>query len=106
MGTLDGANVEMAEEMGQENMFIFEMQVEDILILERNGYDTYDYYNSNPEIKQCVDQIQNGFFSPGNPDEFRDVPDVLLNYDRFFILADFDDYIRCQDKVSEVLSGL
>jgi starch phosphorylase len=102
IGTLDGANVEMAEEMGRENVFIFGMQVEDILILERNGYNAYDYYNSNPEIKQCVDQIQNGFFSPGNPDEFRDVADVLLKYDRFFVLADFDDYIRCQDKVSEV----
>jgi starch phosphorylase len=49
-----------------------------------------------------VDQIQNGFFSPSNPDEFRDVADVLLKYDRFFLLADFDAYIKCQNKVSEV----
>ncbi|KAJ9596275.1 hypothetical protein L9F63_027101, partial [Diploptera punctata] len=74
-------------------------EVED---LKRRGYNAYDYYNRNPEIKQCVDQIQNGFFSPGNPDEFRDVADVLLKYDRFFLLADFDAYMKCQEKVGEV----
>ncbi|PSN48072.1 Glycogen phosphorylase [Blattella germanica] len=102
IGTLDGANVEMAEEMGRENIFIFGMTVDEVEALKRRGYNAYDYYNRNPEIKQCVDQIQNGFFSPGNPDEFRDVADVLLKYDRFFLLADFDAYIKSQEKVSEV----
>lgn len=102
IGTLDGANVEMAEEMGRENIFIFGMTVEEVEDLKRCGYNAYDYYNNNPEIKQCVDQIQNGFFSPGNPDEFRDVANLLLQYDRFFLLADFDAYIKCQDRVNEV----
>jgi len=102
IGTLDGANVEMAEEMGQENIFIFGMTVDEVETLKRHGYNAYDYYNNHPDIKQCIDQIQNGFFSPSNPDEFRDVADVLLKYDRFFSLADFDSYIKCQDRVSEV----
>ena len=102
IGTLDGANVEMAEEMGLDNIFIFGMTVDEVEDLKRRGYNAYDYYNRNPEIKQCVDQIQNGFFSPGNPDEFRDVADVLLKYDRFFLLADFEAYIKSQEKVGEV----
>jgi len=102
IGTLDGANVEMAEEMGQENIFIFGMTVDEVETLKRHGYNAYDYYNNHPDIKQCIDQIQSGFFSPSNPDEFRDVVDVLLKYDRFFSLADFDSYIKCQDRVNEV----
>ncbi|KAJ8926401.1 hypothetical protein NQ314_021187 [Rhamnusium bicolor] len=98
IGTLDGANVEMAEEMGLENIFIFGMTVEEVEALKRKGYNAYDYYNSNPELKQVVDQIQNGFFSPGNPDEFRDLADILLKYDRFFLLADYDAYIKKQEE--------
>lgn len=82
IGTLDGANVEMAEEMGPENMFIFGMTVDEVELLKRKGYNAYTYYESIPELKQCVDQIQNGYFSPNNPDEFKDVVDVLLKWDR------------------------
>jgi starch phosphorylase len=102
IGTLDGANVEMAEEMGDENIFIFGMTVDEVEKLKHHGYNAYDYYNSNADIKQCVDQIQNGFFSPANPDEFRDVADILLKYDRYFLLADFEAYIKCQDRVGKV----
>ncbi|XP_050424403.1 glycogen phosphorylase isoform X2 [Adelges cooleyi] len=101
IGTLDGANVEMAEEMGAENMFIFGMTVDDVELLKRKGYNAYTYYESNPELKQCVDQIQNGYYSPNNPDEFKDIVDVLLKWDRFFLLADYEDYIKAQDKVDE-----
>ncbi|VVC28653.1 Hypothetical protein CINCED_3A011593 [Cinara cedri] len=102
IGTLDGANVEMAEEMGPENMFIFGMTVDDVELLKRKGYNAFTYYESIPELKQCVDQIQNGFFSPNNPDEFKDIVDVLLKWDRFFLLADYQDYIKTQDKVNEI----
>ncbi|XP_046663548.1 glycogen phosphorylase [Homalodisca vitripennis] len=101
IGTLDGANVEMAEEMGRENIFIFGMTVEEVEALKRAGYDAYKYYNSIPELRQCIDQIQNGFFSSGNPDEFKDVANVLLKWDRFYLLADYEDYIKSQDKVNE-----
>ncbi|KAF0765659.1 glycogen phosphorylase isoform X2 [Aphis craccivora] len=101
IGTLDGANVEMAEEMGDENIFIFGMNVDEVELLKRKGYNAYTYYESIPELKQCVDQIQNGFFSPNNHDEFKDIVDVLLKWDRFFLLADYQDYIKAQDKVNE-----
>lgn len=100
IGTLDGANVEMAEEMGSENIFIFGMTVEEVEALKQKGYNAYDYYNSNPELKQVVDQIQNGFFSPNNPDEFKDLADILLKYDRFYLLADYAAYIKKQEEVS------
>lgn len=102
IGTLDGANVEMAEEMGNENIFIFGMTVEEVEDLKKRGYNAYDYYNSNPELRQVVDQIQNGFFSPENPDEFKDIADILLKYDRFFLFADYEAYIKKQDEVSAV----
>lgn len=100
IGTLDGANVEMAEEMGSENIFIFGMTVDEVEALKQKGYNAYDYYNSNPELKQVVDQIQNGFFSPSNPDEFKDIADILLKYDRFLLLADYESYIKKQEEVS------
>lgn len=102
IGTLDGANVEMAEEMGDENIFIFGMTVDEVEDLKRRGYNAYDYYNKLPEAKQCIDQIQSGFFSPSNPDEFKDIADVLLKWDRFFLLADYESYIKMQDRVSQV----
>lgn len=101
IGTLDGANVEMAEEMGRDNIFIFGMTVEEVEALKQKGYNAYDYYNSNPDIRQCIDQIQGGFFSPGNPNEFKNIADVLLKYDRFFLLADYEAYIKAQDLVSK-----
>ncbi|XP_022161131.1 glycogen phosphorylase isoform X2 [Myzus persicae] len=101
IGTLDGANVEMAEEMGNENIFIFGMNVDEVELLKRKGYNAHTYYESIPELKQCVDQIQNGYFSPNNHDEFKDIVDVLLKWDRFFLLADYQDYIKAQDKVNE-----
>ncbi|XP_055916787.1 glycogen phosphorylase [Eupeodes corollae] len=101
VGTLDGANVEMAEEMGNENIFIFGMTVDEVEALKKKGYNAYDYYNSNPEIKQCVDQIQGGFFSPSNPNEFKNIADILLKYDSYYLLADFAAYIKAQDLVSK-----
>lgn len=106
IGTLDGANVEMAEEMGRENIFIFGMTVEEVEALARKGYNAYEYYNNNPELKQVVDQIQNGFFSPNNPSEFQDLANILLNSDVFYLLADYDDYVRKQDEVSKVYEVL
>ncbi|CAH0559977.1 unnamed protein product [Brassicogethes aeneus] len=102
IGTLDGANVEMAEEMGNENIFIFGMTVDDVTALQKKGYNAYDYYSANPELKQVVDQIQNGFFSPENPDEYKDIADILLKYDRFLLLADYEAYIKKQEEVSAV----
>ncbi|XP_037025265.1 glycogen phosphorylase [Bradysia coprophila] len=100
IGTMDGANVEMAEEMGLDNIFIFGMTCEQVDELKKKGYNAYDYYNGNPDIKQCVDQIQGGFFSPSNPNEFKQIADILLKYDGYYTLADYADYIKAQDRVS------
>ncbi|KAF2362470.1 Glycogen/starch/alpha-glucan phosphorylase [Trinorchestia longiramus] len=102
IGTLDGANIEMMEEMGRENIFIFGMTVDEVEDLKRKGYNAWDYYNSNPELRQCVDQIQNGFFSPNNPDQFKDLINILMNHDRFYLFADYDSYIKCQDEVNQL----
>merc|ERR1712055_391286 len=83
IGTLDGANVEMMEEMGEENMFIFGMTVEEVQKVKSKGYNARDYYNASPELKQVVDMLKDGFFTPGNEGEFNDVVDMLLNHDRF-----------------------
>jgi len=101
IGTLDGANVEMAEEMGEENIFIFGMKVEEVQAVEAAGYNAYSYYNANAELKQVIDMIRDGFYSPGNQDEFKDVINLLLNHDRFLTLADYSAYITAQELVNE-----
>lgn len=101
IGTMDGANVEMAEEMGEENMFIFGMREDDVNALAAKGYNAWDYYNAIPELKMTIDQISSGFFSNGNPDVFKDLINALMNHDRFFALADYEAYVKCQEKVSE-----
>ncbi|BES94870.1 Glycogen phosphorylase [Nesidiocoris tenuis] len=101
IGTMDGANVEMAEEMGEDNIFIFGMRVEEVEALKVKGYDAMEYYNSNEELKLCIDQIKDGYFSDGNAGEFSDIADILLKWDRFYLLADYEDYIKCQDRVNE-----
>jgi glycogen phosphorylase len=100
IGTLDGANVEMAEEMGNENIFIFGMNVDEVEALQKRGYNAWDYYNRNAELKQVIDQIAGGYYSPGNPDEFKDLTNMLMQHDRFLTFADFDDYVKKSDEVS------
>ncbi|KAK7104858.1 glycogen phosphorylase, muscle form-like [Littorina saxatilis] len=100
IGTLDGANVEMREEMGDENIFIFGMTVEDVDALHKKGYRPTDYYHKDAELKQCLDQVNTGFFSPEEPQLFNDVYNDLVHNDRFCLLADYRAYIDCQDRVS------
>lgn len=98
IGTLDGANVEMREEMGEENIFIFGMTVDEVEAEKKAGYDPKLYYESNPELKLCIDQIEDGTF--GAPGTFQHIVDELLNHDRFFLLKDYESYISCQEEVS------
>uniref|UniRef100_A0A8C3RD11 Alpha-1,4 glucan phosphorylase n=1 Tax=Cyanoderma ruficeps TaxID=181631 RepID=A0A8C3RD11_9PASS len=102
IGTMDGANVEMAEEAGEENLFIFGMRVEDVTELDRKGYNAQLYYDRLPELKQAVDQIKSGFFSPKDPNLFHDVVNMLFHHDRFKVFADYEAYVKCQEKVSEL----
>ncbi|PIO74827.1 phosphorylase, glycogen/starch/alpha-glucan family [Teladorsagia circumcincta] len=100
IGTLDGANVEMAEEMGMENIFIFGMNVDEVDELQKRGYNAEDFINKSPVLKQIVEQIEAGMFTPEQPDQLRDLTNMLRRHDRFLVCADFDAYVACQDKVS------
>ncbi|KAJ8289066.1 hypothetical protein COCON_G00017250 [Conger conger] len=102
IGTMDGANVEMAEEAGEDNLFIFGMRVEDVAEMDKTGYDAMKYYRKLPELKQAIDQIKSGFFSIKNPDQFLDITNMLFNHDRFKVFADYEDYVECQERVSKL----
>ncbi|KAI6187272.1 Alpha-1,4 glucan phosphorylase [Aphelenchoides besseyi] len=102
IGTLDGANVEMAEEMGNENIFIFGMKVDEVQALQKRGYNAADYIKKNPELAQVVEQIESGFFTPNQPDCLRDLLNVLYHNDRFYVCADYEDYVRVQEEASKL----
>ncbi|XP_021035342.1 glycogen phosphorylase, liver form [Mus caroli] len=102
IGTMDGANVEMAEEAGEENLFIFGMRVDDVAALDKKGYEAKEYYEALPELKLVIDQINNGFFSPNQPDLFKDIINMLFYHDRFKVFADYEAYVKCQEKVSQL----
>ncbi|MEE1312200.1 MAG: glycogen/starch/alpha-glucan phosphorylase [Lachnospiraceae bacterium] len=102
LGTMDGANVEIVEEVGEENAFIFGLSADEVMNYEKNGgYNSRDIYNSNMEIRKVLTQLVNGYYSPENPELFREIYDSLLNQDQYFTLLDFDSYVKAQSKVNE-----
>jgi starch phosphorylase len=102
IGTLDGANVEIMEEVGQDNIFIFGLKSEEVQELRQRGYNPRKHYEGDPELKQVVGMISSGFFSPGEPGLFQPLADHLLaGGDHYLILADFRDYLDCQRKVDQ-----
>jgi starch phosphorylase len=103
IGTLDGANVEIREEVGAENFFLFGMSVEEVANLDRQGYNPQSYYNKNLELKKALDMIANGYFCPDEPKRYQEVVDALLKHgDHYMLLADYASYIACQENVSEI----
>ncbi|XP_020619983.1 glycogen phosphorylase, muscle form-like [Orbicella faveolata] len=102
IGTLDGANVEMSEEMGSENIFIFGMTVDEVTAMRAKGYKPMDYYDNDTELRKAINQIRDNYFSPTEPGTFQDIVNSLLHHDRFLLMADFDAYVKCQERVSEV----
>jgi starch phosphorylase len=102
MGTMDGANIEMREQVGAENFFIFGMTTDQIKELRRSGYHPRHYYESNAALKQVVDMIGNGFFSPDDPNRYRVITDNLLNSDPFMVLADFQSYMDISDQADSI----
>ena len=101
VGTLDGANVEIAEEVGDKNIFIFGLKVEDVQELLRKGYNPREYYEKNVRLKKVVDLISCGFFSTENPGLFQPIIDSLMNRDEYLLFADFQQYYDCQQKISK-----
>ena len=100
IGTWDGANIEIAEEVGPENIFIFGHKAHEITALKDAGYKPEDYARRTPVLAEALRLVRQGFFSSGDPEAFIPLCDALLENDRFMVLADFADYISTQDKVS------
>ncbi|MFA6027220.1 MAG: glycogen/starch/alpha-glucan phosphorylase, partial [Ignavibacteriaceae bacterium] len=100
IGTMDGANVEMREEVGDDNIFIFGLLSEEVMKLKSNGYRPREYYEKIPELKRVLDMIQNNHFSIFEPGIFQPLIDELLNVDYYFLLADYQSYVKTQAKVS------
>ncbi|MGD1931524.1 MAG: glycogen/starch/alpha-glucan phosphorylase [Leptolyngbyaceae cyanobacterium] len=101
IGTLDGANVEIREEVGAENFFLFGLKTEEVANLKAQGYNPYDYYSSNESLKQVLDLVASGYFSHGDTELFKPLLDNLMYQDPFLLLADYQSYIDCQDRVSQ-----
>ena len=107
LGTMDGANVEIVEEVGRENAFIFGMSSDEVIGYERNGgYNPMDIYNSDEGVRKVLIQLVNGTYSPDNTELFRELYDALLTDrygrpDQFFILKDFRSYVEAQEEVAK-----
>jgi starch phosphorylase len=101
IGTLDGANVEIREAVGPENFFLFGRTADEIHDLRQSGYRPYDYYQQNPALQSALDLIASGHFSHGDRSLFQPLVDALIHHDPYFVLADFQSYIECQQRVSE-----
>jgi starch phosphorylase len=100
VGTLDGANVEIREEVGPENFFLFGLTVDQVAALKKRGYDPWEFYRSDRRLKGVLDAVASGRFSPGEPALFRPIVDSLLNGgDPYLVLADFAAYCACQEEV-------
>jgi starch phosphorylase len=103
IGTLDGANIEMMEFIGRENMFIFGMTVDEVRDLRISGYEPESYVAQNPELELALNQLREGFFSPEDPELFAPILSALLERgDYFMVLADFDDYALKQQEVERL----
>ena len=102
LGTMDGANVEIVEEVGIENAFIFGLSAEEVMKYEREGgYNPMDIYNNNQAVRRVLTQLIDGTYAPDDPDRFRDLYDSLTKEDVYFILKDFDSYAEAQQKVDK-----
>ncbi|AHB88955.1 glycogen phosphorylase GlgP [Thermosynechococcus sp. NK55a] len=102
IGTLDGANVEIREEVGAENFFLFGHTVEQLQELWRNGYRPWEFANSNPRLKRVLDLIASGYFSHGDTELFRPLVQHLWQNDRYCLLADYQSYVDCHQRVLQV----
>ena len=100
IGTLDGANIEIAEEVGEDNIFIFGLTVDEVQALNAKGYNPYDYYYNNPELKAVIDWLDTDYFTPGKPRALSSIKYSLLDGgDPYLCLADYDSYSKAQERV-------
>ncbi|MBN1153967.1 glycogen/starch/alpha-glucan phosphorylase [candidate division KSB1 bacterium] len=101
VGTLDGANIEIMNEVGEDNIFIFGLKAKEVIKLMETAYDPLLYFNQSSDLRNAINLIVEGEFTPSQPELFRPIIEALLYQgDRFMLLADFDDYVACQSRVN------
>ena len=101
IGTLDGANIEIRDEVGHENFFLFGLTAQEVQDLLRRGYRPRDFYEQNAELRAVLDLVNGGFFEPDHPELFRPLVQSLLDHDPYLLLADFASYADCQQRVEQ-----
>jgi len=101
IGTLDGANVEIREAVGHDNFFLFGLTASDVDRLRSSGYNPRGFYETNPELRETIDLISSGAFSGGDRELFRPLVDSLLYHDHYMLLADYQAYVDCQQRVND-----
>ncbi len=101
IGTLDGANIEIRQEVGEENFFLFGLRTDEVLQLKASGYNPKHYYESSPDLKEAVELIRSGHFSGGDTRLFAPLVDSLLEHDDYLLFADYQPYVDCQDEVGK-----
>ena len=106
IGTMDGANVEIREEVGADNIFIFGLLADEVVKIKNNGYDPRDYYQKDAELKRVIDMLSADYFNKKEPGIFKSIVDSLLNVDYYCSLPDYRPYIETQDKVSILYKDL
>jgi len=100
IGTLDGANIEIRQAVGDENFFLFGLTAEEVRVKKAAGYHPSEYYNSNSNLREAIDSISAGRFSRGDTDLFKPLVESFIKQDPYLVLADYEAYIRCQEQVS------
>ena len=104
IGTLDGANIEIREEVGAENFFLFGLSAQEVYAVKAGGYRPQDFYNGNQGLRDVIDLIRSGFFSRGDSELFRPLIDGLMYHDPYLLFADFQSYMDCQKRVDAAYS--
>jgi starch phosphorylase len=102
IGTWDGANIEIAEQVGQDNIFIFGNRTEQVRALRASGYQPRRFYDNNFDLRSAIDRLADGAFSPDEPTRYADVVRSLLETDYYQLLADYADYVATHERVDEV----
>jgi starch phosphorylase len=101
IGTLDGANIEIRQAVGEDNFFLFGLTAEEVRAKRAVGHHPWDYYDSNPHLREAIEQINSGHFSRGDTNLFKPLVDSLMKYDPYLVFADYQAYVETQQKVSQ-----
>ena len=102
LGTMDGANVEIAELVGEDNIFIFGLTSDEVnKYKNENSYNARAIYDNDSDLREVIDQLTNGFFENVREDEFAEIRAKLLNKDRYFVLEDFDGYRKAHERAND-----